>query len=78
MDDRAEKAWKWLLRGLGIVGFGYLLIKDPNAPVAFYVLLAGLLGLPSVISYQLSLNKEQKRLEELVSKHGRGEDPKDV
>lgn len=64
MDERAERAWKWLLRTLGVVGFGYLLAVNPDAPVAFYVLLAGLLGLPNIISYQMALNREQRAQED--------------
>lgn len=59
-DESAETFWKWLLRALGVIGFGFLLVTDPDAPVAFYVLLGGLLGLPNVIQYQLALNRQNK------------------
>lgn len=45
---------------MGLVGFVYLLASDPQAPVAFYVLLGGLLGLPNVIEYQMALNRERR------------------
>ena len=61
MDARSELIWKWVLRALGVAGFTYLIVSDANAPVAFYVLLGGLLGLPNVIQYQLALNRESAR-----------------
>lgn len=72
MDERAETAWKWALRGLGVFGFIVLVAFWRDAPVAFYVLLGGLLGLPNVISYQLALSRENQRLREL------GFDPSDL
>lgn len=81
MDERAERAWKWLLRGLGVVGFAFLLITDRDAPVAFYVLLGGLLGLPNIISYQMALNKDNKALAERLAGlegSGDGEDAEDA
>lgn len=64
MDDRLERGWKWVLRGLGVLGFLYLLTFKPDVPVAFYVLLSGLLGLPNVIAYQLRMNRQAKREDE--------------
>jgi hypothetical protein len=60
MDKKAEVLWKWILRGLGIGGFIFLLLNDLRAPVAYYVFLAGLLGLPNIISLQQELRREQK------------------
>ena len=68
MDDRAEQAWKWFLRGLGVLGFFFLLglkaISHQDPAVQYFVLVAGLLGLPNVISYQLRMNREQRRVRE--------------
>lgn len=62
MDERLESGWKWVLRGLGIVGFLYLIIVfKTEAPVAFYVLLTGLLGLPNIIDYQLKINRRRRQ-----------------
>jgi hypothetical protein len=73
MDDRAEQAWKWFLRGLGVLGFFFLLglktLSHQDPAVQYFVLVAGLLGLPNVISYQLRINREQRR--------SRGEDDSD-
>jgi hypothetical protein len=64
MDDRAERAWKWFLRGLGVLSFFFLLgikaIGHQDPGVQYFVLTAGLLGLPNVISYQLKINREQR------------------
>ena len=65
MDDRAEQAWKWFLRGLGVLGFFFLLglrvFADQDPAVQYFVLDAGLLGLPNVISSQLRMNRESRR-----------------
>lgn len=65
MDDRAERAWKWFLRGLGVLSFFFLLgikaIGHQDPGVQYFVLTAGLLGLPNVISYQLKMNREARR-----------------
>lgn len=65
MDDRAERAWKWFLRGLGVLSFFFLLgikaIGHQDPGVQYFVLTAGLLGLPNVISYQLKMNRENRR-----------------
>jgi TctA family transporter len=60
MDDRLETGWKWVLRGLGILGFFYLMANQDANP-AFYVLDAGLLGLPNVIELQRRMNREARR-----------------
>lgn len=62
-----------MLRLLGIIGFGYLVLYNPNAPVAFYVLLAGLLGLPNIIGYQIDINRERQRSND-GRRRGRGGD----
>lgn len=69
-NDRLEAAWKWVLRALGIVGFIYLITAKPDAPVAFYVLLAGLLGLPNVIAYQIALNRSEATDDAHKDEHG--------
>lgn len=64
MDDRAERWWKWVLRGLGVLGFFFLLylklVSHQDPSVSFYVLLSGLLGLPNVIAYQLRVNRRTR------------------
>jgi len=69
MDQTLEKGWKWVLRAMGVAGFIYLAFKD-EAPVAFYVLLAGLLGLPNVIAYQISANRASAEEAAHEEKHG--------
>lgn len=67
MDDRAEQAWKWFLRGLGVLGFFFLLwlkaVAHQDPAVQYFVLTAGLLGLPNVIAYQLRMNRSNRRAE---------------
>lgn len=56
-DDTLELVWKWLLRLVGLVAFGYvLLVKDGNVPSAVYVGIFGFIGLPSVVGWQKTLN----------------------
>jgi hypothetical protein len=55
---RGETAWKWLLRAVGVAAFLYVLIvKDGDVPMGAYVLIAGLIGLPSVVGLQQAINK---------------------
>lgn len=60
-EQGLEDAWKWVLRAMGIVGFGYLLMVNPNVPAYLYVLVGGLLGLPTAIERQISANRERSR-----------------
>lgn len=55
---------------MGVAGFVYLVGFNANAPIAFYVLLGGLLGLPSVISYQLAVNRASAEEAAHEEKHG--------
>jgi hypothetical protein len=56
-DQKAELLWKWLLRLGGFAAFVYVLtFMHGNVPVAAYVLIGGLIGLPNVISWQQVLN----------------------
>jgi hypothetical protein len=59
MNDRADQAWRWLCRGLAVVGFGYLLATVGfNAPWGAFLLLLGLFFGPEVISGQLQINRK--------------------
>jgi hypothetical protein len=58
--ERGETAWKWSLRLMGVVGFVYLLDSDSTAP-GLYILVAGLLGLPNILAYQLEQNRRRRR-----------------
>lgn len=64
MADRAEQAWRWVLRGLGIALLTAAATVDlathQEVPVALYVLIGGLLGLPDVWGAQRALNRIAK------------------
>jgi hypothetical protein len=63
-DAKLELIWKWLLRLAGLAAFIYtLLAKGGAAPVAAYVLIGGLIGLPNIISWQQVLNRGRERAE---------------
>lgn len=60
-DQRAEVAWKWLLRLAGLTAFLYvLLFKGGDVPLGVFVLIGGLIGLPNVVSLQQVLNKDRE------------------
>lgn len=71
-NERMETLWKWVLRCLGLLGFFYLIINRPDAPVAFYVLLAGLLGLPNIIGYQIAVNRSNAKEKRDVDENDAG------
>lgn len=64
MAERAELAWRWVLRGLGIVLLAATAAVDlathQEVPIALYVLIGGLLGLPDVWGAQRALNRIAK------------------
>lgn len=50
LDERAEKVWKWTLRGLGIVAFIYVLVgMKGEVPLPAWVVIGGLIGLPNAL-----------------------------
>jgi hypothetical protein len=55
-----EDGWKWALRGLGVVGFAYLLAINPEAPSYAYLLIGALLGLDRVIDKQIRVNRRER------------------
>lgn len=56
-----ERAWKWLCRGLAVIGFGYLIASyGLEAPFGFYLILIGLFFGPEVIRGQLNLNSRDR------------------
>jgi hypothetical protein len=60
-DAKLELVWKWVLRLAGMAAFVYILLnKGGQAPVAVYVLIGGLIGLPNVVSWQQVLNGREK------------------
>jgi hypothetical protein len=60
-EQRAETAWKWLLRLAGLGAFLYVLIfRGGDVPLGIFVLIGGLIGLPNVISLQQMLNREDR------------------
>lgn len=60
LDQRAETLWKWALRLVGLSAFVYVLIQGQDVPVAVYVLIGGLIGLPNVVSLQQLLNQRKQ------------------
>lgn len=61
-DGRAEEAWKWLCRGLAVIGYGVLLLTVGfRAPIGGYLLLLALFFGPEVILGQLQINRRSKR-----------------
>lgn len=60
--SRAEAGWRWLCRGLAVVGFVFLLavVGLDRAPWGAYMLLIGLFFGPEVISGQLKINQQQQ------------------
>lgn len=57
-ENRAERAWRWLCRGLAVIGFGFLLATVGfNAPWGAYVLLLGLFFGPEVVRGQIQINR---------------------
>lgn len=59
---RAEEAWQWICRGLGIVGFGFLLATTGfKAPMGAYLLLLALFFGPEILKGEMSLNPRAKR-----------------
>lgn len=59
-EQSLELAWKWLLRLTGLGGFIYLLLSHLGVPVAMYVMLGGMMGLPTVIEMQRTANKRKR------------------
>lgn len=58
LDQRADLAWKWLLRLAALVAFFYVLIaKDGDVPLGVYVLIGGMAGLPNIWGLQQMLNQ---------------------
>jgi hypothetical protein len=50
LDQRAERAWKWMLRGMGLAAFGYVLVvMHGNVPLGAWILIGGLIGLPNAL-----------------------------
>lgn len=50
LDARAEKAWKWILRGAGVAAFIYVLtVMHGNVALGAYVIIGGLIGLPNAL-----------------------------
>lgn len=62
MERRAELAWKWLLRlgGLGLMCWVILGPMEGQAPLAVYVMLGGMIGLPSVWNVQERVNRARE------------------
>lgn len=53
-----EAAWRWLTRGLAVIGFVVAVVYGlDRVPAPFFFLLIGLFFGPEVISGQLRLNR---------------------
>lgn len=50
LDQRAEKLWKWILRGAGVLAFAYVLIvMHGDVALGAWVIIGGLIGLPNAL-----------------------------
>lgn len=52
-------AWKWSVRGLGLLGFATLLVlfaTGREIPTAFIVLIGGMIGLEPIVNWQQKAN----------------------
>lgn len=63
-DKAADILWKWTMRISGLGAFFYVLFFKDDAPVAVYITIGGLIGLPNVISWQQALNRGRASDEE--------------
>lgn len=64
-EQKGDLAWKWLLRLVGVGAFVYVLVaKGADTPLAVYMLIAGMVGLPSVVSWQSALNARKAPAED--------------
>lgn len=49
--------WKWILRGVGVAAFVYVLVvMDGEVALGAYIIIGGLIGLPNVLGWQQALN----------------------
>lgn len=61
VEQAAERAWRWLCRGLAVIGFGFLLAGPGfQAPWAAYILLLGLFFGPEVVKGQIQINRTER------------------
>lgn len=60
-EEGLETAWKWALRLLGLISSAYVVFFHPEVPGYCYVLLGGLLGLPTALDQQIRKNRERDR-----------------
>ena len=59
--QRAEEAWKWLLRLSALAAFFYVLVaKDGDVPLGVYVLIGGMAGLPNIWGLQQALGADDE------------------
>lgn len=50
LDERAETAWKWILRGGGMAALWYvLLVMHGEVALGAWVIIGGLIGLPNAL-----------------------------
>jgi hypothetical protein len=60
LDLRADIIYKWLLRLTALAAFAYvLLVLKGKVALGVYVLIGGMLGLPSVLNWQRAKREER-------------------